>query len=129
MKKSTLFWLVIIFLAASGLYRVKYQVRDIRKETSRLEASIKNEYNSLHVLRAEWAYLNRPDRLQRLSERYLELKPFSAIQMMPEEMVAHLELPTNPDEQNDEQCIMSAAEKTTRDSLEPDNQSTNQDEQ
>ena len=39
------------------------------------------ETDAIHVLGAEWSYLNRPDRLQVLAERYLDLTPIQPAQI------------------------------------------------
>ena len=47
-------------------YQQNYATQDALKELDRLNASIAVERERLSILRAEWAYLNRPDRLSEL---------------------------------------------------------------
>ncbi|MCD9146351.1 cell division protein FtsL [Pseudophaeobacter flagellatus] len=68
--KSLLY--VITALAVFGLafwaYRENYATQQVLKETRGLQRQIGAAQIRLNVLRAEWAYLNRPDRLLELAE-------------------------------------------------------------
>ena len=70
-------WFIIFAIAALALYLVKYRVQDIKDDVDRLEAQLEAEDHAMRMLRAEWAYLNRPDRLQKLSDRYLKMQKLS----------------------------------------------------
>jgi hypothetical protein len=67
----TLFY-VVTALAVLGLafwaYRENYQTQQVLKDTRSLQRQIGDAQVRLSVLRAEWAYLNRPDRLRDLAE-------------------------------------------------------------
>ncbi len=47
-------------------YRVNYDTQDKRDELRALDREIASLNEGLGVLKAEWAYLNRPDRLREL---------------------------------------------------------------
>jgi cell division protein FtsL len=64
-----------------GLFHVKYQVMALEEELTRLNAATLREQNQIHVLEAEWSYLNRPSRLEELADRYLDLKPITPNQL------------------------------------------------
>lgn len=72
--KSLLY--VITALAVFGLafwaYRENYATQQVLKETRGLQREIGSAQVRLSVLRAEWAYLNRPDRLIELAELNFE---------------------------------------------------------
>lgn len=53
------------------LYAVKYQVQAIRLQVAETSRELEREREAMHVAAAEWAYLNRPDRLQKLASKYL----------------------------------------------------------
>ena len=68
--------LLIILLAVSlslTLFAVKYQVQDLEEELVGYNRGITENRQAIHVLKAEWSYLNQPARLKDLAERYLEM--------------------------------------------------------
>jgi cell division protein FtsL len=93
MRLQTIIWTLVIIVSAYGLYQVKYQVRDVKKEAARIDAQLQAENKTLHVLKAEWVYLNRPARLQELSRKHLDLVPLAADQMMDNHSLADLAMP------------------------------------
>lgn len=62
---------VLSFIAVLSLgfwaYREHYQTRDALRELNGLQQEIADLREALTLQRAEWAYLNRPDRLRELS--------------------------------------------------------------
>jgi len=62
---------VLSFMAVLALgfwaYREHYQTRDALRELTALQREIASLREALALQRAEWAYLNRPDRLRELS--------------------------------------------------------------
>jgi hypothetical protein len=62
---------VLSFLAVLGLgfwaYRENYTTQAALREVASLQDDIANLHESLAIQRAEWAYLNRPDRLRDLA--------------------------------------------------------------
>jgi hypothetical protein len=61
-----------------GLYLVKYSVEHIQRDVVAMRDHLGREKESLHLLNAEWAYLNRPDRLERLADHHLDLVPLDS---------------------------------------------------
>lgn len=66
---------VLYVLAALGVmgmafwaYQENYKTQEAIKEVRQLHAQIGASHERLGMLRAEWAYLNRPDRLSDLAE-------------------------------------------------------------
>ena len=53
---------------ATWTYKVNYATRDAERRVAKLERQIAEEAELIEVLKSEWAYLNRPERLLRLAE-------------------------------------------------------------
>jgi hypothetical protein len=75
LRFSTIVWMIFIAGAALGLYVVKYRVQGLHEQVMQTERSLREEKEAMHVLEAEWTYLNRPERLRHLTEKYLTLQP------------------------------------------------------
>ena len=63
---------ILTTIAVVGLafwaYRENYATQEVLAETQQLQRQIGSAQARLAVLKAEWAYLNRPDRLRELAE-------------------------------------------------------------
>lgn len=62
-------------LVASAVYAysIKYDSIFLAERTAKLKNRIQKEKDSIAVLKAEWQRLNRPERLQALAARHLDL--------------------------------------------------------
>lgn len=80
MRKSTMLWLLLAAVCGALLFRTSQTARADRATLDRLTAGIAKEEESLRVLRAEWSYLNQPERLERLARAHLKLEPMKARQ-------------------------------------------------
>lgn len=69
---------LISFELYNGVSRVKIQERDL----AAIKTAIAREQEAIRVLKAEWTYLNQPERLQTLAEKHLPLSPTGASQIV-----------------------------------------------
>jgi cell division protein FtsL len=69
-----------LVFAAAYVYRIKMDSTVRTERVLKLHAEIREERDKIAVLRAEWARLDSPLRLQGLVERHLPLKPLNANQ-------------------------------------------------
>jgi len=69
-----------LVLSAGWLYEIKYSSTRAAERVAKLRAEIRREHDSIAALRAEWAQLDNPDRIQILARRHLTLKPVEATQ-------------------------------------------------
>ena len=77
--------------AAVGVYTIKFESTVRAERVARLAAEIKRERDTIAVLRAEWALLDNPARIQALVHRHLALK------MLDPAQIEHLDsLPERP---------------------------------
>ena len=86
----------MISVAVMGLafwaYHQNYATQTVLKETDAVRSEIARLRHRLTVLRAEWAYLNRPDRLRDLANLNfdrLQLFPLAPEQFGDVELVAY----------------------------------------
>ena len=80
-RVSLVIWLIVAGAVALGLYQVKYEVQRLEEELQQVRNDIRQDRVALHVLEAEWAYLNRPERLQRLASKHRDMGPSGAQQV------------------------------------------------
>ena len=77
---------VLSFIAVLGLgfwaYREHYDTREVLREVSALNSEIAGLREALSLQRAEWAYLNRPDRLRDLAA--INFERLGLLPLMPE---------------------------------------------
>ena len=57
---------VMVVVCATWAYRVNYATQEAMNRVADLREQISAEREAIAILRAEWEYLNRPDRLARL---------------------------------------------------------------
>ncbi len=70
----------ILALIGSAVYAysIKYQTSYRSEQIAKTKLEIKAEHDAIGVLRAEWAFLTRPERIQQLADRYLpDLQPLT----------------------------------------------------
>jgi cell division protein FtsL len=69
-----------LIFAAAYVYRIKMESTARTERVLRLHAEIREQRDAIAALRAEWAKLDAPLRLQGLAERHLPLKPVNGTQ-------------------------------------------------
>jgi hypothetical protein len=70
----------VLVFAAAYVYRIKMESTSRTERVLRLQAEAREQRDAIASLRAEWAKLDAPMRLQGLAERHLSLKPIAANQ-------------------------------------------------
>lgn len=80
-QKLTALAVFLLVAVCFGLFQVKYRVEDMRDRAEALSLRHNEEVAAIRVLKTEWAYLTRPQRLQELAERFLPLQPVEAKQV------------------------------------------------
>ena len=90
MRAATILWAILAAAAGTSLFMLKYEVQAQEQRLSGLRKDIVEAKESIHVLKAEWSYLNDPSRLREQAERHLGLHP-----LKPSQIVAIASLPMN----------------------------------
>ena len=85
--------LAALVLAAADVYKIKYESTLQAERVGKLRSEIRREQDAIATLRAEWARLERPDRIQDLAQRHLKLRPLD-----PRQLDALDRLPERPPE-------------------------------
>ncbi|MDP9195802.1 MAG: hypothetical protein M3O22_03390 [Pseudomonadota bacterium] len=84
-------WLSLAAVSGVVLFHTSYQAQILEDRLATLNRQILAEQESVRVLKAEWSYLNDPDRIERLSQQYLVLQPtagsqFASLDGIPERL-------------------------------------------
>jgi len=79
--KSTIVWIGLATLASGILYHTSYRAQEQAERLASLNRQIVTEQEAIQVLKAEWAFLNDPNRIERLSAQHLLLQPTQAHQI------------------------------------------------
>lgn len=74
-RRATTLFLLIACVLTVVLYNMENQVEGFQTEIRNLNRQIVEDRKAIHVLKAEWSYLNDPERLKKLAEHHLDLKP------------------------------------------------------
>lgn len=69
-----------LIAAASYVYKIKFESTLQAERVAKLHGEIRKERNAIARLRAEWARLETPSRIQGLTERHLKLAPLKSTQ-------------------------------------------------
>jgi hypothetical protein len=72
--------IAVLVFAAAYVYRIKMESTVRTEKVLRLHADIREQRDAIAGLRAEWAKLDAPMRLQGLADRHLKLQPINAQQ-------------------------------------------------
>ncbi len=80
-RLSMIIWVMVLAVSAFALYSVKFKVQTLRSQIAEVEEQLESERESMNVVAAEWAYLNRPDRIQKLAAAYLSTKEVTVEQI------------------------------------------------
>jgi hypothetical protein len=82
--------------AAVDVYKIKFESTVQAERVAKLRVEIRREHDAIAALRAEWAQLDNPARIQALAQHHLPLKPMDPLQVEPFD---HLpERPPPPDD-------------------------------
>src|SRR5499426_4680838 len=78
-----------LIVAASYVYKIKFDSTLQAERVAKVRGELRNERNAIAVLRAEWAKLDAPSRIQGLADRHLSLRriepaQFDSLDRLPE---------------------------------------------
>lgn len=84
--KRALIVLSVLLLGALvvGSYRLENAVESMHRRLGELDTAYLREERNLQVLKAEWSFLNQPERLQEMAMRHVDrvgLQPIAPVQI------------------------------------------------
>jgi hypothetical protein len=80
MRLLNLCVIVLLLVAAAYVYEIKFESTLRAERVAKMRADVRRERDAIAGLRAEWARLDNPARLQGLVRRHLPLGPATARQ-------------------------------------------------
>lgn len=82
MQKVTLLGVGMAALLGAVTYSAKQQVMLLEGQLSSLQRSLLVQQESQHLLKAEWAHLSSPERLQDLAQKHLNMGTMGGWQLV-----------------------------------------------
>ena len=116
---------ILLVLATAYVYEIKFEATLRATRVAEMRGEVRRERDAIAALRAEWARLENPARLQGLARRHLTLRPseitqFDSLDQLPERPPQIAPPPSgdaisavieNPDEETPTGSIPADAEK------------------
>ncbi|MDA7569641.1 hypothetical protein N8742_08080 [Emcibacteraceae bacterium] len=81
-KLFALFTVLTVIISTAAVYNLKQGTYDLEEEKRTISSKILKDREAIKVLKAEMAYLSRPERIERLSKRHLVLASTTNEQMV-----------------------------------------------
>lgn len=73
MKPATFMSLILLAVLVFTVFHVERRVQGMRGELEEVNRQLISDKSEIHTLQAEWAYLNRPQRLRDIAGNRLSL--------------------------------------------------------
>jgi hypothetical protein len=101
-----------LIVAAATVYKIKFDSTVQAARVAKLRTELRRERDAIAVLRAEWARLDTPARIEGLAQRHLNLKPVA-----PRQIADFSHLPPRPPADSDPIADMLAGSPGTTGSV------------
>lgn len=90
MNNKTITNIGILSLCIAGycLFAIKGEVQDLNHQLNETTKQINEERNNINILKAEYAYLQSPNRIAKLVDKYLGLTSIKTDQMTKDPLIA-----------------------------------------
>ena len=85
-----------LIVAASYVYKIKFDSTLQAERVAKVRSELRNERTAIAVLRAEWAKLDAPGRVQGLADRHLTLRRVEPTQFDPLDRLPDRPHPPSP---------------------------------
>lgn len=81
MWRFFLIWLVLASSVGYAVYHLKYEVARKERVLTQLNRQILVDQEAIQVLKAEWSFLNQPQRIEEVARTHLGLEPLTVKQI------------------------------------------------
>ncbi|HWE77653.1 MAG TPA: hypothetical protein VG270_03935 [Pseudolabrys sp.] len=81
MRLLNILVIAALIVAATYVYKIKFDSTLQAERVAKMHLEIRKQRNAIASLRAEWAELETPGRIQGLAERHLKLQPMQSNQI------------------------------------------------
>lgn len=81
MWRFFLIWLVLASSVGYAVYHLKYEVARKERVLTQLNRQILADQEAIQVLKAEWSFLNQPQRIEEIARAHLGLEPLTVKQI------------------------------------------------
>ncbi len=105
--------IVALIFAASAVYKIKFDSTLQAERVAKLAGQLRRERDAIAALRAEWARLDTPSRIQAFADRHLKLQPVRPTQFDSLDRLPERPAPAQPPVSNDPVGAAIAAPDTT----------------
>lgn len=82
MRRSTVFVGLITCVIGACLFQLKYEVMRLESQYKNICHTIQSSEQSISILKAEWAHLTNPQRLQQLAQKHLGIQALTQKQVV-----------------------------------------------
>ena len=96
MRMLNILVIALLIVAASFVYKIKFDSTLQAERVAKLRGEIRHERDAIATLRAEWSKLETPGRLQALATRHLALRPIEPRQFDNFDRLPERPLPVPP---------------------------------
>jgi cell division protein FtsL len=81
-RTLSLIGIILLIVSVYAVLSIKQMVLDHRIHYAELERQLEQEKDTIYILKAELAYLQSPERVKKLAEKYLKLAYLQSSQMI-----------------------------------------------
>ena len=81
-RLAAILWIFSAAMIAVVLFLLKHEVQSLERELQMVNRQVIADQEAIHVLKAEWSFLNQPARIADLAQRHLQLQPLETVQII-----------------------------------------------
>ena len=81
-RLAAILWIFSAAMIAVVLFLLKHEVQSLERELQMVNRQVIADQEAIHVLKAEWSFLNQPARIADLAQRHLQLQPLDTARII-----------------------------------------------